>query len=464
MPEGVTARLCRRIVDLRDDRLDAVALAAARLLVLDGLAVGVAGSQEQPIGLLVDHARSLGTTPAATVLGHDLRTDVVSAAAINGAALHVLDFEPMWSPSNHALSTTLPVALALAEITDAGGAEVLRALVHGIELQGWLRVASRQWAAADLRFHPPGLVGPLGAAVTAAQLLGLDAEQLGDALGIAASRSGGLMANVGTMTKATHCGHAAAAGLEAALLAKRGFTANPDILDAPLGFGEAFSSEFATEEVLGFGPPYRLVRPGFVVKRYPSQFGTHFGISAALRLRERLLQPERITAVRLTVPVMRYVDRSLPATGLDGKFSLQYTTAAALLDARVDRHTFSDGCLHRPALQALLARTELLVDENIGGRFEEMHVLLEVDLDDGTTLSQRSDDLAGGFGPGTIGRHEHLTKVRDCLGVTLDEPAVERTIAAVDRFEQLPNATLRAMLGELAPTWGSGSHHHEGVR
>ena len=68
---------------------------------------------------------------------------------------------------------------------------------------------------------PPGVVGPIGAAVAASHLLGLDAAHIAHAIGIASSRCGGLFANVGTMTKSTHCGYAAALGLEAALLAER---------------------------------------------------------------------------------------------------------------------------------------------------------------------------------------------------------------------------------------------------
>ena len=91
----------------------------------------------------------------------------------------------MWSPATHALSTTLPVALALAEARGAPGREVLTALVKGIEIQGWLREASGQFTPDVLQFHPPGLVGPMGAVAAAGHLLGLDAGRLANAFGIA---------------------------------------------------------------------------------------------------------------------------------------------------------------------------------------------------------------------------------------------------------------------------------------
>ena len=143
---GLTATLCERIASLNFENIPEPALAAARRLVLDGLAVGVAGvSEEDAIPIMARVMKELGGNPVATAIGCGFRTDPVRAAAINGAAMHVLDFEPMWSPATHALSVTLPVALALAEARGLSGREVLAALVKGLEIQGWLREASGQY-------------------------------------------------------------------------------------------------------------------------------------------------------------------------------------------------------------------------------------------------------------------------------------------------------------------------------
>ena len=161
---GLTATLCERIAAARYEDLPPETLAVARRLVQDGLAVGVAGvAEEQVIPIMAGVMRSLGGTPDATVIGCGMRTDPVRAAALNGAAIHVLDFEPMWSPATHALSVTLPVALGLAESRGLSGREVLTALVKGIEIQGWLREASGEYTFDTLKFHLPGLVGPMGA-------------------------------------------------------------------------------------------------------------------------------------------------------------------------------------------------------------------------------------------------------------------------------------------------------------
>ena len=329
--------------------------------------------------------------------------------------MHVLDFEPMWSPANHALSTTLPAVLAMAEPAGASGADVVTALVKGVELQGWIRHAAPPVGGRGPGLPPAGPGGTLGAAAAAGHLLGLDAQRLRHALGLAGSRAGGLMANVGTMAKATHCGHAAAVGLEAALLAERGFTAHPDIIDAPRGLAATFFPRFAAEELLGFGPPFRVVEPGYAIKLFPSQYGTHFGITAGLAARAEIPDPAAIRAVRLHAPVMAYVDRPRPQTGLEGKFSLQYTLAAALLDGSVGVSTFTDECLARPDLQRLLAATQLLMEPERSGRFEEMEVLVEVELAGGRCVTRSCAGPPGSWGGPPLDDGAHEAKVRDCL-------------------------------------------------
>src|SRR5262245_32927639 len=112
---GVTAELSEKITATTFETLTADAIAKARTLILDGIAVAVAGTREDAITILADHYRELGGAPKAAVLGLGFRASPIVAAALNGASMHVLDFEPMWNPANHAVSTTLPAVLALAE-------------------------------------------------------------------------------------------------------------------------------------------------------------------------------------------------------------------------------------------------------------------------------------------------------------------------------------------------------------
>lgn len=361
--------------------------------------------------------------------------------------MHVLDYEPMWSPANHALSTTLAGTLALGEALGSSGRDILTALVKGIELQGWIRQASGQYEATTMRLHAPGSAGPFGAAVAAGHLLGLGANQLTHAIGISASRAASVLANVGTMTKSTHCGHAASLGLEAALLAARGFTANADTFGARQGYSDTFHADFKADVLLGFGQsPWRIVTPGYAIKMFPSQYGTHFGITAALELQARIPDPAQIRSVLLTTPVMRYVDRPRPKTGLDGKFSMQYTAAAALLDGRVDISTFTDRRLFQPDMQELLAKIDVRQDPAIPGRFEDMHVDLAVTLTDGRILETRCTGPRGKWGTPPIAASDHLVKVRDCLGRRLTPAATEDVIGLAGRIDALDAAGVRTLM------------------
>ena len=259
---GVTESLAHLIVETRYADLPADVVEAAKVVVLDGVGVTLAGSREPLARILMGHVEAMGGTPACSVVGGGFRTSPVSAAFLNGVFCHALDYEPMWHPATHPTSPTLPVLLALAESRGFSGWQVVEGLVVAFEVQGRLRVAS---ATMDMRgFHPPGVVGVMGAAVAGAKMLGLDPRGTRIALGIAASRAGGVSANTGTMTKSTHCGNAASRGLEAALLAERGFTAHEDVLEVPRGYVEClFGQGFDLDAVVtDFGRPFRLVDPG----------------------------------------------------------------------------------------------------------------------------------------------------------------------------------------------------------
>jgi len=337
--------------------------------------------------------------------------------------------------------------LALAEVEGASGREVIAAFVKACEMQGRIRLASQQYTPGKLTYHPPGVVGVMGSAVAAAHLLTCDQDQLQNALGIAASRAGGLMANVGTMAKATHCGWAAAAGLDAALLARRGFTGNVEIFEAPNGYADAFFGEgFDFSAFLAFGRPYRLVDPGFAIKLFPSQYATHFGITAALELSKRIVDPKAIKSVQVVTPIMPYVDRPLPRTGLEGKFSFQYTVAAALLDGAVTVRTFSDERRFRPDMVALLPLITLVQSDAIPGELEKMWVEVAVELYNGQRVTTTCNGPKGFWGLPPLAREEHLVKIRDCLGMRLGKAQTERCIQLVENLDKLESDGVRELI------------------
>jgi aconitate decarboxylase len=249
--------------------------------------------------------------------------------------------------------------------------------------------------------HPPGAVGPLAAALACADLMALPQEQALAAVSMAASRCGSVLANVGTMTKALHCGDAAANGAEAAMLAAEGFTANSDAIGSPRGWGPAlFGATFEPQHLTAALKIARALQPGPAWKLFPSQFATHFVITAALELRAKnpvVKWGEQVERIELRTPIMHYIDRPKPDTGLDGKFSWQYTTAVALLDGQVEPKSFTQDRRFSADVLRLLEKISLKSDATISGRLDQMHVELKVVLSDGRELLQRCDAPLGSW-------------------------------------------------------------------
>ena len=422
-------------------------LARARLLLLDGLGVAVAGAGEPGPRMAAELARADQAAPVATVIGHGFATSLTGAARVNGMAMHVLDFEPMWHPANHALSSLLPALLGLAEQREAGGApaqgrELLIALAKGVEIQGRLRLSSGQMESHELTLHPPGAVGSLAAAAAVGTFLGFDAQRMAMAVGTAASRLGGIMANVGTMTKALHCGDAAAHGLEAALLAEKGFTADVDALGGPRGWGRSlFGPRFDPAPILAPLEVPRILTPGPAWKLFPSQYGTHFAITAALEARGAIADPRDIEAVTLHLPSMPYLDRPAPASGLAGKFSWQYVASVALLDGRVDPASFADQRRFAPDMEAMLRRVKLEYDASIPARFDLMHVSIAVRLKDGTLIERRCDAPLGNWrrpAPAEAVKQKARGLLNEALGPEKAGRLLELISAPADRLSIRP--------------------------
>jgi aconitate decarboxylase len=292
----------------------------------------------------------------------------------------------------------------------------------------------------------------MGAVAVASHMMGLDAGRMAHAFGIVGSRTGTLFSNAGTMTKSAHCGQAAAMGLESTLLAEAGFTGDAETFESPLGYSNTYyTGTFKPDEMLHYGrAPWRIVSPGYAIKMFPSQFGTHFVITAGLGLRDQVVDAESIRSVTLTAPVMAYVNRPQPETGLSGKFSLQYTLAAALLDGKVGIHSFTDQRLQAADMQALLPKITVDMDKSISARFETMHVRLRIEMTDGRMLETRCDGPRGMWGQPPIDPAAHLVKVRDCLATRLAPDVAERCIAMASRIDELDAAEVAELMGLVA--------------
>lgn len=441
---GITTALVSRIMAIDHASLPAKAVDVARHVVLDGLATMLAG-RDEPLGLgriTIDYIREVGGTPQASVIGAGFKTSMPNAAYANGTLGHALDFDGAGYPLHHPTSPTLPAILAIAEHHKLPGTKVIEAIVASFEVQARVRLASTGLETGT-GFHKPGSTGMFGAVTAAARMIGLDQQQTLMAFGLAGSRAGSMAVNTGTMTKSSHAGHSARMGVECAMLAARGWTASADIF-GPKGFFDTFMPGNANPDLLtrGLCDPLWVVEPGVGFKLYPSNYYTHRCIDAGLELRKKhAIRADQIDRVRVTFAPFEYVNRPQPRSGLDGKFSTQYTTLVALLDGEVGPDSFTNERLRSPDMAALLPRVEFKADPSITCDEEKMHVIVDVWLKDGRQLTQRIDELSGYPGSPPLTREQRLGKYFSCARHALDERAAQRVLEMVDGLESLADVT-----------------------
>lgn len=442
---GSTEKLARFVTETNYNTLSKELVAAAKVGILDGIANMLAGATQPLAGIVGAYLKQLGGNPHCAVVGQDIRTNAPSAAFANGIFLHCLDFEIQGQPVAHGTSAVLPPALALGEMHGAPGSRLIEAYVIGWEIQARLRKTS---VRCDTRgYHPPGLLGPLAAAAASAKMLGLNAAEVRMALGIAASHTGGLTANTGTMVKSTHPGAAARQGVESALLAQAGFLSLEGILETRQGYVDTLcGAEFDWEEFTrDLGTTFQLVNPGFNIKRYPAQVFMQWAIEAVLTLRERhQLNPEDITYLELEVPAASLrPGRDVAASGLDGKFNFAYCGAVAFADGRVDIDSFSDERRFSPRVEEVLKKVRLKADPDIPRNPPDTWAVARAGLRDGRVLSEKCRHYRGSIA-NPMDREERLGKVRDCARRSLAPADVERVIGMGETLESLPD--LRALM------------------
>jgi 2-methylcitrate dehydratase PrpD len=450
---SITSDLAEILVETRFQDLPDRAIEVATQVCLDGIGVMVAGTRE-PLGIgriTTEYVKSMGGTPESSVLASGFKTSALNAAYANGTLCHALDFDNTWPPLNHPTSPVLPAILALAEREDLGGQDVLLAIVLSFEVQGRMRLASSRVKSGVVpSFHKPGVSGTIGATAGTGKLLNLDVKQFSMAFGIAGSRCGGLTANTGTMTKATHSGHAARMGVECALLASKGFTAFEDIFGAGCFF-ESFWGNGTYDLSLflkDFGRPYRMIDPGVGFKKYPCNYFTHRPIDACLLLRQRYQwQSEQIDRVTVDFPRFEYVNRPMPDSGLEGKFSVQYTTAVALLDGQITTDSFSDARRFAKDVDALLGRVHLNIRDDIPTDFNDTWASVRVYFADGRVLEERCDKPRGIWGF-PLTRDERLAKFRMCMQPDFRDQTIDEVVRVVEGLADVRH--LRQLMAILA--------------
>ncbi len=433
----VTRGLAEYIASADLRALPSAAVEAAKVAMLDGLGCLAAGSLEPAPSIA---RAALGDQPSGSckVIGTSIPASPSTAALLNGISLHALDFEVQGMPPAHGTSSILPGVLALSERYAVEPGRAVLAYVVGWQVQQRVRTAARDCGFRG--FHPPGVVGPLGAVAACSVVLGLSADQVAGAIGLAASRTGGLFANNGTMAKPTHPGNAARSGVESALLAAGGMSGNTRILEMSGGHFETFFDDrFRPTEVLDGLADYAIVEPGFTIKRYPAEIYMQWVIEACQQLRRApTFNLDAVVEVVVEPPVFRpTLSRPRPASGLDGKFSYEYAAAVGLSQSEVNIASFDDETAFSEPVQRLLPRVRLVHNREIPQTLDAMWTRVTLRMADGAELVERCDRFPG-CPERPMNREQRHSKVVDCLttgGLTVDEAHL--LIGQVERLETL---------------------------
>ena len=442
----ITQRLAEFVINTRTSDIPGEVLDASRDALIDTVGVALIGSLDEVGEITLRYVSDLGARQEATIWGTSVRTSMAEAAFANGVSGHALDFDDVHaSVHGHPSTTLVPAVIAAGEAAGASGRDVLAAYAVGLEVGGKLGIAfgnghyQRGW-------HSTATTGVFATAAAAARLLGLNVAQLRNALGLAASQASGLLRNFGTMTKPFHAGHAARCGVQSALLAKAGFTADISIFDGKDGFLRTYGEKDAQplEPLIDkLGKPWEATTPGISFKRWPCCYCNHRPIGALLAmLKKHDIRAAEVEAIEVGFPPG--TDTALihtnPQTGLEGKFSIEYSAAATVLDGKVGIDTYTDVMVNRPEARALLKKVRRYrIDDGkmYSGAIGYNDVLVR------TTRGEfkAREDRAPGSAAWPVSAAERDEKFLDCAGRVLGSAGSRRVLDMAIAMASLGNVT-----------------------
>jgi 2-methylcitrate dehydratase PrpD len=369
------------------------------------LAEWAAGLEPDREDLELAH-RSLLDTVAVTLAAREHRVTRLAGALPDGArwavAGHVLDFDDLHMPSTtHVSVVCVPTALATG-----GGARAYLAAAGVMARLG----TALGWRHYSAGWHATCTAGAPAAAAGAAVALGLPAERIAAAMALAVPAAGGVQRAFGTDAKSLQVGFAVEAGLRAARLAAAGAQADPSALDVWLGLVGGDPS--------AVDPSGPTVPNGLAIKLYPCCYALQRPISALAELSALSglsADPAAVRRIVLRTPEATVVPliHHRPESGLQGKFSLEYAAAAALLDTYAGFGSFTDEAVRRAEARRLVGVVETKLDPG-GDWLLDGELEAEVHTADGAVLRARQK-----YPPGSPARpptpDQLAAKLADCV-------------------------------------------------
>lgn len=449
--ETAIEQLSANVVNTRFENFDQATVDLAKKRIIDVIGCAIGGANAPGNAAFIDLVKKWGGCGESTIWIHGGKIPAQHAAMVNAIMDRSYDFEVMSYAlgdkiyASHHAATLVPTAMALAEVNNVNGKELLTAMIVGDDL------AARVQAASEA--HPIGLgwdgcgtLSHLGAVTTAGRLLGLNQRQMKHALGIVLNLIAGAIQSLwdGATTFKLGQGAAARNGIFSAELAKAGWTGVEDALQSRFGYFHLYAKgckdpDALTRELGGkyYGEAY--------FKPYPCGMPNHVAIRCALKIvSENNFEVDDIEQIVITVPhgaiknsyyAKPFIIRDFPHG--DAIFSYPYCVATALLKGKVGLPNFTQEAIHDTKVNLLTAKTKLVEPEKPG---EGLFIGLKIRLKSGREFFESGTanrDWAYKNTPSTEIEDKYWHQVE--FSKTISKANAKNLLEDLKRLEELDN-------------------------
>ena len=392
---ALTLGIARHVSAARFDDLPEAVRRHALNCFLNFVGCAAGGSRNEAVEAAERALAVPGDRSAASVIGRSTATHPQLSALLNCIAASVYAFD-----DTHAEAMVHPSSIVGSALIGLAGAEpavrgepLLLAFTWGVEMMCRLSKAlSVPPAKSDIGWSQSGVTGAIGSALACGKLLGFSAEQLANAMGIAASTAGGLRAGHGSMTMHLVPSQGAALGVQAALLARAGFTGPASVLETRYGFLKLFAQSAHAESLTqGLGTHFEIMANVF--KAYPCGIVMHSAIDACMQLAPQLTPGATIERIEAHVAsaTVALTDKPRPAGEFEAQVSLQHWAAAVLLQGEAGVEQGTQATIDNPDVRSLSDRCRVIEVPGMPGGAAEVRLWLT----DGRTLACRVDHCRG---------------------------------------------------------------------
>ena len=405
----------------------------AKRSILNFFATALGSAYDPAVSAALRALLPFSGAATSAVIGRPERLDAMGTAFVNAISANLLDFDD--THLDTIIHPAAPVAapvLSLAQARGFSGQAVLTAFILGVEVE--CRVGNAVSPGHYARgWHITSTCGVFGAAAACAKLLRLPADQISNAIGIAASQSAGIVENLPSAAKNVSVGSAARNGLFAALLAAEGYSASPRAIEGPLGWARAMGDEPDLARMTGgLGKTWEIAKNTY--KPYPAGIVFHAVIDACFELRARLNQRiDNIASITVHGSALLLARGDRPVRNeRDARVSIHHCAACALLLGGAGVAEFADATIFRPDIVSLRQKVRVMLDTSL----PDGAARVIIQLTSGETFEKLVMEAKGSLAD-PLSDRDVEAKVRDCARLGGTDWDIDRIIDGIWRLDTL---------------------------